>query len=483
MEKWQRVIWGVSSFLFCFVLFFKLPTRDPDLGWHFKNAEGVLVRHRFPWADSYSWTMPGYAYTDSWWLTEVLFRVIGGLGGFGGLAAICSFLPAVLLTAFFLLKSPKISSSWIGTAAFILVAIMICPFLGTRAQTITVIFFAVLYLALGRWRKRRLKAPDFLLLFAFFLLWANLHAGFVFGLFLLAISLVEPLFLLLRQLIAWRPIQPVFKKMLPSFLFFLPALLATFLNPYGVFLWRTILNDASSPLIKSNIVEWLPTTLRDELGLVFFMVLLGTAALLLIKKRVKIDSFELLAFFLFAFLAIASVRNIPFFAIIAASIILKVIPSLSEKRFPPWPFLHLYLFLLFILFAFYNGQEFSGLASWEKMTKRSKLPRAAVEYLKQNPKPNLRLFNEYGWGGYLIWQSDIKTFIDGRMCGWKTKEVNIFEDFLQISSLKKDFPEKIEKWDINAFLIEKDSPLAAWLSLNQKFKKTHEDDLAVVFEK
>ncbi|MBM3205961.1 hypothetical protein FJZ41_03895, partial [Candidatus Shapirobacteria bacterium] len=254
MEKRQRVIWGLSSFLFCFVLFFKLPTHDPDLGWHFKNAEEILVRHRFPWADSYSWTMPGYAYTDSWWLTEVLFRVIGGLGGFGGLAVIFSFLPAVFLTAFFLIKSPKISSSWIGTAAFILVAIMICPFLGTRAQTITVIFFAVLYLALERWRRRRLKITDFLLLFAFFLLWANLHAGFVFGLFLLAISLVEPLLLLLRQLIAWRPIKPVFKKMLPSFLFLLPALLATFLNPYGVFLWRTILNDASSPLIKSNIV-------------------------------------------------------------------------------------------------------------------------------------------------------------------------------------------------------------------------------------
>jgi len=69
------------------------------------------------------------------------------------------------------------------------------------------------------------------------------------------------------------------------------------------------------------------------------------------------------------------------------------------------------------------------------------------------------------------------------MCGWQTEKASAFEDYLEINSLKEDFQKEIEKWDINAFLIKKDSPLSAWLELNSEFKKTYEDELAVVFRK
>ena len=478
MEKRKRVLWLWVVFLLCFVLFLKLPTSDPDLGWHLKNARTILDTGRFPLADNYSWTMPGYKYADSWWLSEVLIYKVKGFFGFYGLAFFFAALPAVVLVLFALKKFPKIYTSWLGTITFILAIVLLQPFIGARAQTITLVFFIVLYLFLDK-QRASWSASQLVSLFSLFFLWSNLHAGFVMGLLLLAV------FVGWQVLGSFNPsgLRSFNPKGLLPLLFIFPPVLAAFINPYGLNLWRTILNDAGSLLIKRNIQEWLPPSPQSEIGALFFILMLVSFALI-IFKRDKIPAFDVFLFFIFSFFGIAAVRNISFFGLFFLVIVWKVIHEyqVHEKKYTP-SFLYLLGFLLLLVggVTFYNRGIFNKMKDFQTMITESNLPYEAVEYLKNDPRPDLRLFNEYGWGGYLIWQSDIKTFIDGRMCGWQTEETNVFEDYLKIISLKEGFQEEIKKWDIDAFLIKKASPLSMWLELNPEFKKTHEDDLAVIF--
>lgn len=488
---WQKGSWTLLFFAFGLALFFKPPLSDPDLGWHLKNAEKIVKFGSFPLADTYSWTVPAYQWADSYWLTEVLIYKLKEFFGFGGLAAFFALLTSVFLTLFFLKKWPQIWISWWGTLVAIVSVILIEPFVGARAQTISLVFFATLYLWLDDLVKKGLfSSPGWLLrpgafLFFFFLFWANLHAGFVMGLVLLAIfvfwQVFEPIY---SSLLDLRQFQ--FKYLSPLLLL-LPSLLATFINPYGLSLWQTIFNDAASPLIKRNILEWLPPSPQSSLGMLFFLVLFITFGLLIFPKKRKAATVDLWLFFIFAFFGLVAYRNIPLFSLVFASLILKLAKhhhAFEKKFLLPLVYLPLFLLILTITAFWHQKDGFKAVISdFPAMAKTSNLPYEAVEFLKNYGGQDLRLFNEYGWGGYLIWQTDIKTFIDGRMCGWKTDGVNVFQDYLEIMDLKIGFEDKIKHWRINVFLIRKDSYLAAWLRLNPEFGQAYEDELAVVFVK
>jgi hypothetical protein len=109
-------------------------------------------------------------------------------------------------------------------------------------------------------------------------------------------------------------------------------------------------------------------------------------------------------------------------------------------------------------------------------------PYKAVEYLKNNPIEG-NMFNEYNWGGFLIWQyPDKKVFIDGRMPSWKIGDYRVFQDFNTIGSINEGWDELLRKYDISFSLVYNDQP-------NQfkygylKWEKVYSDDLAAIYKR
>ena len=82
-------------------------------------------------------------------------------------------------------------------------------------------------------------------------------------------------------------------------------------------------------------------------------------------------------------------------------------------------------------------------------------PDKAVSFLKTLPLSE-NLFNNYGWGGYLIWKlPERKVFIDGRMPSWRQNEQFVFGDYVKIAEAQDGFDKILQKYNVGLVLISK----------------------------
>ena len=160
-------------------------TGDPDVWWHLRLGQWILANHRVPTTEMFAYTAQGSPFTTHEWLSEVVFAALFGAGGLLLVALAMGAVAwgALLLTALRgRLRGAGPYAIALGTA---LGAKAAQPVLGSRPQVFT---FALLCLTL--WLADtylRRGGRRVWLLPALFVLWANLHAGFVVGLGFLAL--------------------------------------------------------------------------------------------------------------------------------------------------------------------------------------------------------------------------------------------------------------------------------------------------------
>jgi hypothetical protein len=102
---------------------------------------------------------------------------------------------------------------------------------------------------------------------------------------------------------------------------------------------------------------------------------------------------------------------------------------------------------------------------------------AAVQAMR-GLSPNGNLFNDYNWGGYVLWELSpaYSTFVDGRTDVF-TPEV--FEDYLLLWAAQPGWEAAIERWNIAVVLLPPRSPLVAALR-EAGWEALFSDDQAVV---
>ena len=117
----------------------------------------------------------------------------------------------------------------------------------------------------------------------------------------------------------------------------------------------------------------------------------------------------------------------------------------------------------------------------------SAYPVEAANYIKKNlDYKNIKLFNDYNYGSYLLYQ-DIPVFIDSRadlyapeFSGW---DKDIFTDFLDISGFSVDYNEKFEDYGVTHIITYYNSKLAKLLMMDNKYKEIYKDDNFIIFER
>ncbi|MBI2818454.1 MAG: hypothetical protein HYX73_00605, partial [Acidobacteria bacterium] len=107
-------------------------------------------------------------------------------------------------------------------------------------------------------------------------------------------------------------------------------------------------------------------------------------------------------------------------------------------------------------------------------------PQQAVQYLQAHPVEG-PLWNEYGWGGYLIWARHPQhhVFIDGRADIYEYS--GILSDYLRIERLDSDALALLRKYDIRASLVRRNSPLSTLLRTAPGWQAVYRDDLSELF--
>lgn len=104
-------------------------------------------------------------------------------------------------------------------------------------------------------------------------------------------------------------------------------------------------------------------------------------------------------------------------------------------------------------------------------------PVGAVDYLEQAGLAGVRGYNNYGWGGYLIWRG-LPVFVDGR--------ADVYgDDFLfyyrKTYDVKEDWRRPLDDYEVEYVLMQKGSALSTVLAASGSWEEAYVDELAQIF--
>jgi len=106
-------------------------------------------------------------------------------------------------------------------------------------------------------------------------------------------------------------------------------------------------------------------------------------------------------------------------------------------------------------------------------------PVGAAAYIRLN-LPAARLFNEYGWGGYLLYSfyPERRVYMDGReeMYGER-----FFDHFVRTMGAESGWQQTLAAAGVGATVLDPSGPLAAAMDGDPGWRRVYADRTAVVF--
>lgn len=530
-----------KEFLLFLTLFFALFTslKDPDFWWHLKYGELIFTTHSIPLSDTFSYTFTGYTWANSYWLSDLFMFLLTknflpmGLSikeGYMTMMAPNFIVVPLVFSALLSLALVLVTRNLKNFPARFLALLVSLIGITYFSVSLRPMMFSVIFLALIWWILLFDEFKNYLVLLPFvFLLWANLHADFVIGLGVFSVYIFVELTKILQKKIK-------FRNFLETFLIWLTSIIVTLVNPYGIFLYKTLWDDIKVLFFGSvGISEWSP--LVGGLHNVQFIyaiflisltlwVLLNNLNLSAVSKNSshllmpnKQDKKEnslfiyiiLLPLFIVSFksvyfLRILAIFSIPFVYLFFDQLFELIKDVILTKYIKVYSVLTCTLLFCALALNFVTSALAYSNLNMATAYSSGSFPYAAVEFIKVS-KPYGNMFNSYSWGGYLIYfLPEYKVFIDGRMTAWSwpkgamvgeesgTVEGNIetnikdrkvldtYEKFTEAKDIKF-VEDMIQKYRISWVLVSPHDGVAKYLASRSDWRVVYEDKVAVVLFK
>jgi hypothetical protein len=457
------------------------PVSDPDFFWHLRVGQFIMA-HGIPHQDLFTFTVPDHAFVTHEWLSEVL---MAALAGAGGLAAVSLYFGLITWLGFLglLASMRKVSFVIAGMALFLGVAAA-NPIFGPRTQMETFALVIGLVLVLRRYEDtgdRRWLYP----VPAAFILWVNLHAGFTIGLVFLAAAVAGRLASRALARAQGRPPGPAAAPIAVTLLLSAAAVLVN-PNTYRIYVYAAETQFSSAQ--QRLIVEWFSPDFHDLHLLPFQLMLLVIAGLLALSAR-RPSATDGLLLLGGTVLALHSVRHIALFVAIGTPVLAELaeglweawrqhLPRLHEPRATPLVGAVNGLVLLLVgalMLAYTVPAAGSGFRS-PHIT--GDYPVAAVDYLEPDLPPG-HMFNQYGWGGYLVYRL------------WPRQRVYVYGDaavmgdaFLNewnsVETIHPDFRRTLDRRAVTWVIDSPNTPLLVALAQTPEWVKVFADREATV---
>jgi hypothetical protein len=459
------------------------PPADPDYGWHYKYGEYFFTNQHILTNNIFSYTNTSYPWINSYWLFDIILYFLEHTLSHPLATLVLSLVISTLI--YFFVK--KASTNKLALAiVFTLSTALISNYDVTiRPHFYSSIFMFILFYILLYKQKYTPILP------VIFLFWTNIHAEFVIGLFVFGVYTLNKWYLLICD----KSVQKKFINFVNLSLPLIITALITLVNPHGINLWLTLIKELTLP-VKSYVVEWttMPvSTFYDimSVGLIFAVYILG-AIFYRSENNKEIIWYKFLVIFFFLFSLKASymgrivfitgtfglTKSLSNFINDGQKLFFSGINSLVLKPLIPLTV------ILYTMSAVFFANKFLISLSVKNWSETYKYPYNAVAYIKNN-KPTGNMFNQYNWGGYLIWQlPEYKTFIDGRMTSWRESNNHYFmTDYLKMIKKPNEntemFTENVKKYNIGWIIDYPDSLLVKTLD-NNKWQKVYEDSTSVI---
>ena len=456
--------------------------QDPDFWWHLRIGRWMVDNGRLPSHDLFTFTVPDHVWTDHEYLTEVLMWLIYSATGALGLSVAFGL---VTWSGFWLMyRRVRRQPFVIVGLGLALAAVAGAPIWGPRAQMITFALTCLELYWIDGYLSGRSRALYFFPLVM--VLWANLHGGWVIGFAWLGAAL-------LAELIGWvwNPSNPAHRAHVRFLAIVTGAsLVAVLATPHGFSLYLYPLLTVGSVAQEKLIVEWFSPDFHQNFVRPFeamvFVLIAGFAL-----RRPRLYDFLLTAMAL-AF-ALQSVRNVVLFIAAATPVIINTYSEywkeLSTARGwkPALPPRNLFAAVTAIVLLVIIGATFLRIGVETSAAKQQSLdaasyPIGAADWLAAHPDVGTRMYDQYGWGGYLANrfypETNRRVFIFGEAALMGDPLLNQYED---VQTLRTDWKAVLDQYQVDYIVYNRGEALANVLATQPEWTMVFQDSIAVIY--
>jgi len=468
--------------VFMLVFFITLgPPQDADMWWHLAAGKEMVSQGKILTTDIFSYTHYGENWTNAFWLSDIVLFLAYKLGGYLGITLLVSVTAVVTMAVIY--KHTLHNPFPLSLLIILLASFAIAPVWTPRPQIFSFLLLAILDYGLRESDEFILKRPW--LLIVLFILWANMHGGFIWGFLLIFAFIVGNGFDNLLK----RDNSLSLQQLGHLGVWTLIAALAIALNPNGFSLWKLPFYTVGVSI--QSITEWSsPDFHRLDLHPILwllFLIIVGSGT-----GRKPLRWSGIMKVIGFSYMAFISQRSIGPFVIVATPVAieslkaawLEWLPVLSNqmqklyvrKKSAPVSMpvaITLNLTILGLFFFILVARAYS--VSMDQQV-HSGLPMKAVKWIRAN-QPEGQMFNAYNWGGYLQWElPQYPVFIDGRADLYGEKTIS---DWWSVVNATDEGLALLDSWQDHFVLLEPGWPILD--KLNQiGWRVLYKDEAAII---
>lgn len=478
--SWVRPLWYLAAVLTAWSFGFAV-LRGSDLWWHLAAGRWITEHRALPETDP--WGFPaGRPWLNHEWLSDVLYDLWVRLFGMPSLVWWKWGLIVAAFVLLFHLLLRRTGSAPASYLAMLLAGLVAQPFLDIRPHLYSLVgFVLVLCLVLLPPRPSRLLP-------LVFLVWANLHSGFLFGLAVLAAAL--------GARVLWgkgdeQEPGAVRRRWIEAAVLWLACAVASLINPYGIEVFLFPLRYAAGGSSYVALInEWqppfVPGGLRSPLFPLAIATFLAAAAYLLFSGGLRRDrAFRWTGLALGAvtlIMALRSRRFISFFAVAQTLPLATALAAGLAGRLIRWRHLGVVLPVLALLVGVVRLAPYPlRNGAFHSLTDDDTFPVDACNFLRANGITG-KVFADYAWGGYLelCAEGRVQVFIDGRADTVYGPET--FESYLRVLNREPGWQATLEATGAEYVLgsKEKAGAMLDALVASGRWRPLHEDYVGVL---
>jgi len=453
---------------------------DNDLWIHLKTGDWIVEHHAFPHTGILSGTAADRPWMAYSWFAEVLLSLFHAWFQLVGIAVFGLLLTLSVACGVFWMVHTLSGSFWKASVLTIACCTGFLFNVYPRPVFFSMLLFAVSLTLLLE--ARRTGRPQLLYwLPPIFLLWANAHIQFIYGVFL--IGLFVTISVAQRWTSHWRFadfLQPPPQLSAATLFVILGAcLVATCIGPYSYHLYSVVFDYATARFPYTYVREFQSVTFRSYRD--FVELLLTGFAFFALGRQKKLDPFLLVLLAIVSVIGFRTQRDAWFVCIPAAACIALVSAGANRERNLPevsaiWEKAALAATLTLLIVVYTHAVDFNT------PNLRSAIdevfPVRAVNFLRDHPQQG-PLYNTYDWGGFIAWyMPEHPVAIDGRTDLYGD---DIDTRFMLTANGDASYVDDPYLKESNLFLLPRQSILARLLAADSRVNLIYQDSLAVVF--
>ncbi len=456
--------------------------QDPDFWWHIRVGRWMAENGRLPSQDLFTYTVSSHLWTDHEYLTEILMWLTYGTFGVGVLAIAFGLLTwAGFWLIYLQVRRQPFVLVGLGLA---IGAVAGAPIWGPRAQMITFALSCLELYWLRGYLSGRSRAINYFPLLM--ILWANLHGGWVIGFAWLGVAIAA-------EFVGW-----AWNQANPAHLMHLRRLAligvlsaaAVAATPHLLSLYPYPFQTQGSEAQQRLIVEWASPNFHNvEMRPFEAMIFVTVVGFALRRPTV----YDLLLALLGIGLALQNVRNIALFVAALTPVLITTYGEWWRElaathrwtyTLPSRRLFAVTTAIVLVLIAVVTTVRVAGSISpaRQQTTDAETYPVAAADWLAAHPEVGTRMYNQYGWGGYLAYRfyplQNRRVFIFGEAALMGDQLLNEYE---HVSDIHTDWKQILDKYGVDYVIYNKGAPLPNLLATQPDWTLVYQDSVAVIY--